>query len=199
MAKANAANLVAQLQVETADKQQLSTNLADLGIIKTELEAKLPSGCSNFISNWNHKLFDHSFSVLTFHEGWSLLSCSVATQSTSNSSCYKASWYRLCIEVVNCGACTAPLARQTERELLCSPSMTYTLGTSVGSSMLHLVLCCWRSWGCHLCRFFGGGGLLNFGTGWLLVLLGRFSTQSCLTTLMMLFLSGVVPGTFLAP
>ncbi len=36
-------------------------------------------------------------------------------------------------------------------------------------------------------------------TGWLLVLLGRFSTQSCLTTLMMLFLSGVVPGTFLAP
>ncbi len=72
-AKANAANLVAQLQVATADKQQLSTNLADLGIIKTELEAKLPSGCSNFISNWNHKLFDHSFSVLTFHEGWSAI------------------------------------------------------------------------------------------------------------------------------
>jgi len=63
--KANAANLVAQLQVETADKQPLSTNLADLGIIKTELEVKLPSGCSNFISNWNHKLFDNSFSVLT--------------------------------------------------------------------------------------------------------------------------------------
>jgi len=60
-AKANAANLVAQLQVETADKQQLSTNLADLGIIKTELEAKLPFGCSNFISNWNHKLFTIRF------------------------------------------------------------------------------------------------------------------------------------------
>ena len=67
------ANLVAKLQVETADKQQLSNNLADLGIIKTELKAKLPSGCSNFISNWNHKLFDHSFSVLTFHEGWSAI------------------------------------------------------------------------------------------------------------------------------
>jgi len=48
--KANAANLVAKLQVETADKQQLSTKLADLGPInlKTELEAKVPSGCHNF-------------------------------------------------------------------------------------------------------------------------------------------------------
>jgi len=44
------ANLVAKLQVETADKQQLSTKLADLGPInlKSELEAKVPSGCSNF-------------------------------------------------------------------------------------------------------------------------------------------------------
>jgi len=51
VAKANAANLVAHLQVETADKQQLSTKLADLGTInlKTELEAKVPSGCSNFV------------------------------------------------------------------------------------------------------------------------------------------------------
>jgi len=53
-AKANAANLVAQLQVETADKQQLSTKLADSETVKTvvtTLEAKLPSGCSNFILN----------------------------------------------------------------------------------------------------------------------------------------------------
>ena len=39
--KANAANLVAQLQVETADKQQLSTKLADSETIKNELEAKV--------------------------------------------------------------------------------------------------------------------------------------------------------------
>ncbi|DBB05911.1 TPA: hypothetical protein ACH3X3_009910 [Trebouxia sp. C0006] len=39
--KANAANLVAQLQVETADKQQLSTKLADSETIKNELEAKI--------------------------------------------------------------------------------------------------------------------------------------------------------------
>jgi hypothetical protein len=49
--KANAANPMAQLKVETADKQQLSTKLADLGTIKTELEAKVPSGCCNFILN----------------------------------------------------------------------------------------------------------------------------------------------------
>ncbi len=46
--KANAANLVAQLQVETADKQQLNTKLADSETIKTTLEVKVPSGCSNF-------------------------------------------------------------------------------------------------------------------------------------------------------
>ena len=40
--KANAATLVAQLQVETADKQQLSTKLADSETIKNELEAKVP-------------------------------------------------------------------------------------------------------------------------------------------------------------
>ena len=39
--KANAASLVAQLQLETADKQQLSTKLADSETIKTELEAKV--------------------------------------------------------------------------------------------------------------------------------------------------------------
>ncbi|DBA90262.1 TPA: hypothetical protein ACH3X1_003555 [Trebouxia sp. C0004] len=39
--KANAVNLVAQLQVETADKQQLSTKLADSETIKNELEAKI--------------------------------------------------------------------------------------------------------------------------------------------------------------
>jgi len=64
----------------------------------------------------------------------------VATQSTSNSSCCKASWYHLCITAVNCGACTALVAQQTERRLLYNPSMTDTLGTSVGSNILHLVL-----------------------------------------------------------
>jgi len=39
--KANAANLVAQLQLETADKQQLSTKLADSESTKNELEAKV--------------------------------------------------------------------------------------------------------------------------------------------------------------
>lgn len=39
--KANAATLVAQLQLETADKQQLSTKLADSESIKNELEAKV--------------------------------------------------------------------------------------------------------------------------------------------------------------
>lgn len=39
--KANAATLVAQLQSETADKQQLSTKLADSESIKNELEVKV--------------------------------------------------------------------------------------------------------------------------------------------------------------
>lgn len=39
--KANAATLVAQLQVETADKQQLSSKLADSESVKNELEAKV--------------------------------------------------------------------------------------------------------------------------------------------------------------
>lgn len=39
--KANAATLVAQLQLETADKQQLSTKLADSESVKNELEARV--------------------------------------------------------------------------------------------------------------------------------------------------------------
>ena len=38
-----------------------------------------------------------------------------------------------------------------------------------------------------------------FGSTQLLVLLGSFSTRSCLTSLMMLFVSGGVPRAFLAP
>ncbi len=58
-AKANAANLVAQRQVETADKQQLSTKLADSETVKNELEAKVPFCCSNFHSYWSQRLFDY--------------------------------------------------------------------------------------------------------------------------------------------
>ena len=47
-AKSHAANLVVQLRLETADKQQLSTEVAYSEPIKTELEAKVPSGCSNY-------------------------------------------------------------------------------------------------------------------------------------------------------
>ena len=39
--KANAATLVAQLQLETADKQQLTSKLADSETTKNELEAKV--------------------------------------------------------------------------------------------------------------------------------------------------------------
>lgn len=39
--KANAATLEAQLQMEAADKEQLSTKLADSESIKNELEAKV--------------------------------------------------------------------------------------------------------------------------------------------------------------
>lgn len=45
--KANAASLVAQLQLETADKQQLSTKLADSETIKNELEAKVDVKSNN--------------------------------------------------------------------------------------------------------------------------------------------------------
>jgi len=51
----------------------------------------------------------------------------------------------LCIMVVNCGACIPPVAKHRKHGLLYSPSMTDTLGTFVGSSMLRLVLCCLRS------------------------------------------------------
>ena len=47
--KANAATLVAQLQLETADKQQLSTKLADSESIKNELEAKVGRLVTNII------------------------------------------------------------------------------------------------------------------------------------------------------
>lgn len=56
--KANAAKLVVQLQVKTADKQQLSIKLEDLGIIKAELEPKAPSGCCNFTLSWIQNPFD---------------------------------------------------------------------------------------------------------------------------------------------
>jgi len=61
-AKSNAANLVAQLRVETADKQQLSTKLADSETIKTELEGAL---WLQQLLSWDHKLFDHPLSVKT--------------------------------------------------------------------------------------------------------------------------------------
>ena len=51
----------------------------------------------------------------------------------------------LCIMVVNCGACIPPVAKHSKHGLLYSPSIIDTLGTSVGSSMLRLVLCCLRS------------------------------------------------------
>ena len=47
--KANAANLVAQLQVEIVDRQQRSTKLADSETIKNELEAMVPFCRSNFM------------------------------------------------------------------------------------------------------------------------------------------------------
>ena len=50
-----------------------------------------------------------------------------------------------CHIVVNCGACIPPVAKHRKHGLLYSPSMIDTLGTSVGSSMLRLVLCCFRS------------------------------------------------------
>ena len=50
-----------------------------------------------------------------------------------------------------------------------------------------------------LCRGFASGRLMNFGKTQLLVLLGRFSTPSCLTILIMLIVAGKVPRTFLAP
>ncbi len=62
---------------------------------------------------------------------------------------------------VNCGACIAPVVQHRMHGLLYSSSMTDTLGTSVGSSILHLMLCCLRSLGCRLCRFFGGDRLLK--------------------------------------
>ncbi len=68
-----------------------------------------------------------------------ILNCSVATQSTSNSSYCKASLHPLCITAVNCGACIPPVARHRKHGLLYSLSMTGTLGTSVGSSMLRLL------------------------------------------------------------
>ncbi len=48
-AEVNAANLVAQLQVEIVDRQQRSTKLADSETIKNELEAMVPFCRSNFM------------------------------------------------------------------------------------------------------------------------------------------------------
>ncbi len=45
----------------------------------------------------------------------------------------------LCITAVNFGACMPPVARHRKHGLLYSPSMTDTLSTSVGSSMLRTV------------------------------------------------------------
>ena len=59
----------------------------------------------------------------------------------------------LCIMVVSCGACIHPVAKHRKHGPLYSPSMTDTLNTFVGSSMLRLVLCCLRSWGWHRCSF----------------------------------------------
>jgi hypothetical protein len=58
-AKASAANLLAQLHVETADKQQLSTKLADLKTIRNKLETKVPFCSSTFILYWNQGLLDY--------------------------------------------------------------------------------------------------------------------------------------------
>ena len=77
---------------------------------------------------------------ITANQG--ILNCSVATQSTSTSSYCKASLHPLCITAVKYGACIPHAARH---RLLYSASLIGTLGTSVGSSMLRLVLCCLRS------------------------------------------------------
>jgi len=53
--------------------------------------------------------------------------------------------YPCTLSTVNCGARIPPVARHRKHELLYNPSMTDTLGTSVGSSMLRQVLCCLRS------------------------------------------------------
>ena len=123
----------------------------------------------------------------------------------SNCTYCKASLYPLCITAVRCRACIAPMARHREHGLLYNPSVTDTLGTSAESSMLHRVLCCSGNYGCHCCRFFGGNRHLSFDPKQLQFLLGRISTQSCLTILMMLFLLaqakchwGMAPRTFMA-
>ena len=52
-------------------------------------------------------------------------------------------------------ACIPPVARHRRHELLYSPSMTDTLCTSVGSSMLRLVLCCSRGQPSRVCTHCG--------------------------------------------